>query len=57
MDEVNLAGGLRWVLAGDIVDPKKYVLEIVPGEDAKPVKLTLADLQDLQGSNRPFKMW
>lgn len=34
------------VPTGDIVDPKKYVLEIIPGEDQEPVKLTLADLQD-----------
>eukprot|EP00434_Breviolum_minutum_P011214 symbB.v1.2.009896.t1/scaffold639.1/size181572/17 len=34
------------VPTGDLVDPKKFVLEITPGEDQSPVKLTLADLQD-----------
>mmetsp|Transcript_71245 Transcript_71245/g.170157 ORF Transcript_71245/g.170157 Transcript_71245/m.170157 type:complete len:578 (+) Transcript_71245:23-1756(+) len=34
------------VPTGDIVDPKTYVLEIVPGEDKKPVKISLKDLQD-----------
>ncbi|CAK9115150.1 Sulfite oxidase [Durusdinium trenchii] len=34
------------VPTGDLVDPKKYALEIVPGEDEKPVRLTMADLQD-----------